>query len=118
MGDAMASSAVGPCSQSIQLAAFREAIVDMLSTLGKQRLGRLHNPLEFSTDILRNESLVGRLARQHSLDAHNGCVNTVEWSEQGNLLLSGSDDHCITLWRWPEGEHSRTKQPCRHRKIL
>ena len=86
-------------------------IVKMLNALGKQRQGRLHTPLQFSSEVLRNEALVGRLARQHCLDAHNGCVNTVEWNEQGNLLLSGSDDHCITLWRWPEGRQIRSQVP-------
>ena len=91
------------------------AVVKMLNALGKQTQGRLHTPLQFSSEVLRHEALVGRLARQHCLDAHNGCVNTVEWNEQGNLLLSGSDDHCITLWRWPEGRPIQSQDPSYHR---
>ena len=84
----------------------------MLHALGKQSLGRFQSQTGYTSDILRNEALVGRLTKQHTLDAHNGCVNTVEWNDQGNLLLTGSDDHCISMWRWPsEGPEGDSKFP-------
>lgn len=32
------------------------------------------------------------------LDSHNGCVNCLEWSSNGQLLASGSDDNRIIVW--------------------
>ena len=37
-----------------------------------------------------------RLVQQ--LERHAGCVNTVAWSEDASLLLSGSDDLCVCVW--------------------
>eukprot|EP00871_Galdieria_phlegrea_P004851 jgi/Galph1/5367/GphlegSOOS_G4101.1 len=33
-----------------------------------------------------------KLSLQSVLKGHSGCVNTIEWNDYGNLLLSGSDD--------------------------
>ncbi|KAF4677093.1 Syntaxin-1A [Perkinsus chesapeaki] len=44
-----------------------------------------------------------RLKRSEvDLDAHAGCVNTLCWSEDGQLLLSGSDDTHLMLWRYSD----------------
>lgn len=34
------------------------------------------------------------------LDGHEGCVNAVEFSSTGDILVSGSDDLEIMLWNW------------------
>lgn len=39
------------------------------------------------------------------LDYHHGCVNSIDWDESGQFLLSGSDDACIALWNCGEAEH-------------
>lgn len=30
---------------------------------------------------------------------HAGCVNTATWSRDGNLLITGSDDRLVKIWR-------------------
>ncbi|KAK9809355.1 hypothetical protein WJX73_008283 [Symbiochloris irregularis] len=37
------------------------------------------------------------------LDGHNGCVNTVSFTPEGDTLISGSDDQAIILWDWEKG---------------
>ncbi|KAI8924088.1 hypothetical protein BC831DRAFT_467499, partial [Entophlyctis helioformis] len=37
------------------------------------------------------------------LPAHTGCVNSLAWSEDGNLLLTGSDDLHLAIWRYVPG---------------
>lgn len=32
------------------------------------------------------------------LEGHGGCVNCLEWSSNGQLLASGSDDNRVILW--------------------
>ncbi|KAL7689296.1 putative WD40/YVTN repeat-like-containing domain superfamily, WD40-repeat-containing [Plasmopara halstedii] len=45
-------------------------------------------------------SLVRRLQCEAVLDGHEGCVNTLQWNESGQLLASGSDDHKVIIWRY------------------
>lgn len=33
------------------------------------------------------------------LEGHTGCVNCLEWSSNGRLLASGSDDNHLILWK-------------------
>lgn len=37
------------------------------------------------------------LSLESSLNVHRGCVNTVSWSDNGQFLLSGSDDQTIAI---------------------
>lgn len=37
------------------------------------------------------------------LDCRRGCVNTVEWNEAGTLLISGSDDNMVGVWKYSAG---------------
>ena len=39
---------------------------------------------------------------QMRLRKHRGCVNTISFSADGRLLLSGSDDRTLVLWDWQE----------------
>ena len=34
----------------------------------------------------------------HLLRGHTGCVNTLHWSQQGDMLVSGSDDTRLMVW--------------------
>eukprot|EP01080_Neovahlkampfia_damariscottae_P002953 gene2953-4963_t len=37
--------------------------------------------------------------KNHNLEGHSGCVNTVQWNSEGNLLLSGSDDCRLNIFK-------------------
>lgn len=41
-----------------------------------------------------------RLGLDKKLDKHKGCVNSVSFNADGDLLLSGSDDKQVILWDW------------------
>ncbi|XP_020677732.1 DDB1- and CUL4-associated factor 8 isoform X1 [Dendrobium catenatum] len=47
--------------------------------------------------------LVFRLGIHRKLDKHRGCVNTVSFNANGNILVSGSDDRMVMLWDWETG---------------
>lgn len=41
---------------------------------------------------------IDRLELEATLEGHNGCVNCIEWSENGQLLASVSDDQHLMIW--------------------
>ncbi|RKP39668.1 hypothetical protein BJ085DRAFT_37250 [Dimargaris cristalligena] len=45
---------------------------------------------------------------------HTGCVNTLAWSSTGQLLLSGSDDTTLGLWRSDRDYELVARYPTRH----
>ncbi|KAJ2492023.1 DNA polymerase zeta [Coemansia sp. RSA 2050] len=47
----------------------------------------------------RNQRNVQELELRQSLLGHDGCVNALSWSWDGQLLFSGSDDSTICVWR-------------------
>ncbi len=49
-------------------------------------------------DISSHPSLIRRLQHSTSLQAHNAPVNSVAWSPDGSLLLSGSEDAVLKIW--------------------
>jgi WD and tetratricopeptide repeats protein 1 len=44
------------------------------------------------------EPFVNRLELQTKLRGHEGCVNCIEFTSNGNTLASASDDLCVFLW--------------------
>jgi len=44
--------------------------------------------------------LVERLELKMKLDFHDGCVNSLNFNEGGDLIASGSDDCNIAIWNW------------------
>lgn len=58
----------------------------------------------FRSQISGSLSLVERLERINTLEGHLGCVNTVSFSDCGDLLISGSDDKRIIIWNWHTGK--------------
>ncbi|XP_010675524.2 protein ALTERED SEED GERMINATION 2 [Beta vulgaris subsp. vulgaris] len=49
-----------------------------------------------------HSSMVRRLALERELEGHIGCVNTIAWNSIGSLLISGSDDTRINIWRYSD----------------
>ena len=61
--------------------------------------------------------LVSSLSLHRKLKAHRGCVNTVAWHEEADssLLISGSDDTFIHVWRaGAGGQQPRLKPTVSH----
>lgn len=48
--------------------------------------------------LLFAPSFVRRLELDAVFEGHNGCVNCLEWSPNGRLLASSSDDYHVILW--------------------
>lgn len=47
---------------------------------------------------------VQRLELMYKMDKHNGCVNSLNFHPNGELLASGSDDLSCVIWDWPTGK--------------
>lgn len=47
---------------------------------------------------------VEKLELMYKLKGHEGCVNSLSFNESGSLLVSGSDDLKIMLWKWASNE--------------
>ncbi|KAL0276519.1 UNVERIFIED_CONTAM: hypothetical protein PYX00_004078 [Menopon gallinae] len=50
-----------------------------------------------STNAKNSLDLIQRLKLHKKLAVHRGCVNSVQWNERGNVLLSGSDDQHLVM---------------------
>ncbi|XP_059647429.1 uncharacterized protein LOC132293816 isoform X2 [Cornus florida] len=74
------------------------AIVDVW----KREVGEL-STRNFAHRLGASEDLVLRLALLRKLEKHRGCVNTVSFNADGDILVSGSDDRRIILWDWETG---------------
>jgi hypothetical protein len=74
--------------------------VCMGALLEQRSLG--YSPRAFSTTLCGSAHLLSRFAAEAALDGHEGCVNTLQWSCDGSLLCSGSDEGAVCLWRFPE----------------
>src|SRR3990167_9116802 len=69
----------------------------------------LHDQLQFraigdkqafttKSKVLGYESWPLSLCLTNILEEHKGCVNTVRWDDEGNYLISGSDDRGLGIW--------------------
>eukprot|EP00124_Ichthyophonus_hoferi_P002857 Ihof_evm2s216 gene=Ihof_evmTU2s216 len=54
--------------------------------------------------MLTHPALINRLGMYRTLQDHGGCVNTLAWSEDGSLLVSGSDDRHAIIWDYATGK--------------
>ncbi|KAL3514963.1 hypothetical protein ACH5RR_021865 [Cinchona calisaya] len=75
------------------------AVVDVW----KREVGEL-STRNFAHRLVASEDLVLRLDIFGKLEQHRGCVNTVSFNADGNILLSGSDDRRVILWDWEIGK--------------
>ncbi|XP_057961320.1 uncharacterized protein LOC131153193 isoform X1 [Malania oleifera] len=75
------------------------AVVDVW----KREVGEL-STRNFAHRLGAAEDLVLRLDVSRKLEKHRGCVNTVSFSADGDILVSGSDDRRVILWDWQTGQ--------------
>jgi WD40 repeat protein len=61
-------------------------------------------------DVAALSCWVPRLRRVGRLNGHRGCVNTIQWSPNGNFLISGSDDTKV----WTQLECATVISCCAH----
>ena len=57
-----------------------------------------HQPARLQHEFQANAGLVKRLSHTQSLKGHSSSVNALDWSSNGEVLLSGSDDCRVKLW--------------------
>nr|XP_033327185.1 DDB1- and CUL4-associated factor 8-like isoform X1 [Megalopta genalis]XP_033327186.1 DDB1- and CUL4-associated factor 8-like isoform X1 [Megalopta genalis]XP_033327187.1 DDB1- and CUL4-associated factor 8-like isoform X1 [Megalopta genalis]XP_033327188.1 DDB1- and CUL4-associated factor 8-like isoform X1 [Megalopta genalis] len=61
------------------------------------------NPL-FHRNCYGSLHVAERLELTHRLDEHQGCVNGLNFNQEGNLLASCSDDLTVIIWDWAVGK--------------
>lgn len=73
-------------------------------TLGVDSFGKSRvSPVAFLRDSIGGRTWVPQLSLRHRLQQHEGCVNTVNWSWNGEYVASGSDDTHINVYRVGDG---------------
>ncbi|XP_078448226.1 uncharacterized protein LOC144716843 isoform X2 [Wolffia australiana] len=70
--------------------------------LWQREVGDL-TPHTFKHRVRASEDFVLRLGIHNRLEKHRGCVNTVTFNSEGDILVSGSDDRMVILWDWELG---------------
>ncbi|CAI9786421.1 unnamed protein product [Fraxinus pennsylvanica] len=68
----------------------------------KREVGELPSR-NFAHRLAASEGVVLRLDILRKLEKHKGCVNTVSFNDDGDILISGSDDRRVLLWDWETG---------------
>ena len=53
---------------------------------------------EFRRHHQVTQEFINRLGLEKQLSGHDGCVNCIQWSENGQFLASGSDDVRVIIW--------------------
>ncbi|CAH9079236.1 unnamed protein product [Cuscuta epithymum] len=89
------------------------AIVDVW----KREVGQL-SPRNFALRLAAPEDLVKRFEIFRKLEKHRGCVNTISFNHDGNVLVSGSDDTRIILWDWQTGNVKLSFQSGHHNNVF
>ncbi|XP_022748504.1 DDB1- and CUL4-associated factor 8-like isoform X2 [Durio zibethinus] len=75
-----------------------KAVVDVW----QREVGEL-STRNFANRLAASKDLLLRLEIYKKLEKHRGCVNTVSFNADGNILVSGSDDKRVILWDWETG---------------
>lgn len=70
--------------------------------IGRER--SIETPLSFRNELLSSQCLVQKLARRVLLEGHQGCVNSVLFSEDGYYALTGSDDTYVNIYDCETGK--------------
>ncbi|MCL7045976.1 hypothetical protein MKW94_004819 [Papaver nudicaule] len=76
-----------------------------INEIWKREVGEVP-PRTFAHRLGASQDLVLRLGIYKNLERHRGCVNTVSFNADGDILVSGSDDRFVMLWDW---ESARVK---------
>ncbi|XP_021903802.1 DDB1- and CUL4-associated factor 8 [Carica papaya] len=72
----------------------------------------------FAHRLGASEDLVLRLEIYKKLEKHRGCVNTVSFNADGDILVSGSDDKRVMLWDWETARVKLTFHSGHHNNVF
>lgn len=64
----------------------------------------LQTPTRVQHSLQANMGLVKRLSHTQTLKGHSSAVNALDWSSDGEVLLSGGDDCRVKLWSADRGK--------------
>ncbi|XP_055616554.1 uncharacterized protein DDB_G0283357 [Toxorhynchites rutilus septentrionalis] len=70
--------------------------VNVLGHLVGRQLG--DNVYNFRNNLFHDRLRIARNLYKRDLVSHYGCVNAIEFSQEGELLVSGGDDRRVLLW--------------------
>eukprot|EP01097_Dermamoeba_algensis_P007526 TRINITY_DN4769_c0_g1_i1.p1 TRINITY_DN4769_c0_g1~~TRINITY_DN4769_c0_g1_i1.p1 ORF type:complete len:584 (-),score=97.08 TRINITY_DN4769_c0_g1_i1:137-1888(-) len=57
-----------------------------------------YDPGNFRSSVASSITWINKLHLKKRLQQHKGCVNTIQWNKEGNLLVTGSDDRYLNIW--------------------
>lgn len=77
---------------------------------GRQRMTSNWGPNSFEHRMYGSLHAVERLELMYKLERHTGCVNSLNFNKSGNLLVTGSDDLSIIIWKWASNEILHTHE--------
>ncbi|XP_057501464.1 uncharacterized protein LOC130785322 [Actinidia eriantha] len=80
----------------------RRSVHTAIVNVWRREVGDLSNR-NFALRLGASQDLVLRLDIFRKLEKHRGCVNTVSFNEDGDILVSGSDDKRVIFWDWQTG---------------
>ncbi|KAJ0700103.1 putative transcription factor WD40-like family [Helianthus annuus] len=80
----------------------RTNIDTAVADICRREIGRI-SCRKFANRLAASEDLVLRFELLKKLNKHKGCVNTVSFNPDGDVLVSGSDDRKVILWDWETG---------------
>ncbi|XP_062534582.1 DDB1- and CUL4-associated factor 5-like isoform X1 [Armigeres subalbatus] len=69
---------------------------NILGQLVSRQLG--DNVVNFRSNLFNERLRIARNLYKKDLVSHYGCVNAIEFSQEGELLVSGGDDRRVLLW--------------------
>ncbi|KAH7654664.1 WD and tetratricopeptide repeats protein 1 [Dioscorea alata] len=59
---------------------------------------------DINLKLQMHSSFIQRLTLKKEMEGHQGCVNALAWNSKGSLLISGSDDTCLNIWSYTNGD--------------
>lgn len=62
------------------------------------------NGINFQNRLCGSLHPIERLELMYKLSSHEGCVNSLNFNRSGSLLVSGSDDLKIIVWKWASND--------------
>lgn len=95
----------------------RSSIDCAVFDIWKREVGGL-STRNFAHRLAASEDLVLRFDVFRKLEKHRGCVNTVSFNADGDIVISGADDRRIILWDWETGKIALSFHSGHHNNVF